>query len=436
MTLSRALRARASTSLLEASRDSFRLEPVKIIYLTVSLPYGADEAFIIPEIHQLQRAGHHVLVVPRSPRGVVLHGCDLLKHSRREPLFSPAVLQAATATALRTPRETVAAIRSLLAGRALSVVIKNLAVVPKAFWLADLAIRWKADHIHSHWAGTTATLAMTASAISGIPWSLTAHRWDIVENNLLAAKARSASLMRFISKDGLRMARSLAIGSVPKASVIHMGAAIPAAVNRRPGPKRVVVCPARLVEVKGHRFLLEAWRILQRSGVDAELWLAGSGELRQELETFASTLGLAGSVRFLGALPHSDLLKIYEQDSVAAVVLASLDFGGGHHEGIPVALIEAMSYAIPVVATAAGGTPELVIPGAGLLVPPADPAALADAIQSLLVDTERNQQLGQAGRERVARHFNIVRVTSTLAAEFAAAARDLTPPPLTAASQF
>jgi glycosyltransferase involved in cell wall biosynthesis len=304
------------------------------------------------------------------------------------------------------------------------VKIKNLAVVPKALWLADVAVRWKADHIHCHWSGTTATAAMLASARSGVPWSLTCHRWDIVENNLLAAKAKSASFVRFISQDGLQMARSIGIGPAENTQVLHMGAAIPQAAGRRPGTRRVVLCPARLVEVKGHRYLLEAWRMLERRGVGGELWLAGSGESRADLEALCGRLGLGESVTFLGAIRHADLLKMYEEGAVSAVVLASVDLGDGHHEGIPVALIEAMSYGVPVIATAAGGTPELVTPRAGLLVPPADPDALADAIQSVLLDHVWSEQLGRAGRERVLTDFNVVRVASGLISEFEAAGRD------------
>jgi glycosyltransferase involved in cell wall biosynthesis len=312
------------------------------------------------------------------------------------------------------------------------VALKNLAIVPKALWLADVAARWKADHIHCHWAGTTATMAMLASERSGIPWSLTAHRWDIVENNLLAAKVRSASFVRFISEDGLGMAQAMGIGFSDNVRVLHMGVAVPSRVQRRYAPKpvvpkSVVLCPARLVEVKGHTFLLKAWRILQRRGLDAELWLAGQGELRPQLERLSSTLGLAGSVKFLGALAHSDLLKMYEEGAVTAVVLASIDLGNGLHEGVPVALIEAMSYGIPVVATPTGGTAELVLPGSGLLVPPANPAALADAIQSLLADAGLREQLGESGRQRVLAGWDIVGVAAELVREFETARQAATP---------
>jgi len=392
---------------------------VKIIYVTAKLPHGADEAFVIPEIHQLVRSGHDVLVIPRSPRGNIIHGHELVALAQREALCSSKVLRAAAASTLSAPGQTSAAVRPLLQSRSLAVAVKNLTIVPKALWLAGVAARWNADHIHCHWAGTTATMAMLASQLSGIPWSLTAHRWDIVENNLLATKVRSASFVRFISEDGLRMAQALGIGFTDNVRVLHMGVPVPARVQRRsPGPRPVVLCPARLVEVKGHRFLLEAWQILQRRGWDAELWLAGQGELRPQLERQSETLGLAASVKFLGAVAHSELLKMYEDGAVTAVILASIDLGNGLHEGVPVALIEAMSYGIPVVATPTGGTAELVCPGSGLLVPPAEPVALADAIQSLLEDAGLRQQLGESGRQHVLEDWDIVGVAAQLVREF------------------
>jgi colanic acid/amylovoran biosynthesis glycosyltransferase len=393
---------------------------VKIIYITASLPHGSDEAFIIPEIQQLMRSGHEVLVIPRSPRGRIIHGHALLDRARLESPYSPRVIKAA---AMAAPRQIGAAVLPLLGSRSALVAIKNLAIVPKALWLAGVAVRWGAGHIHCHWAGTTATMAMLASRISGIPWSLTAHRWDIVENNLLAAKVNSASFVRFISDDGLRMAREMNIGPAGNARVLHMGVAIPGTVRRRYVPRPVVLCPARLVEVKGHRFLLEAWRILRSRGLEGELWMAGQGELRASLESLSEKLGLADSVKFLGAIPHRELLQFYEDAAVSVVVLPSIDLGNGHHEGIPVALLEAMSYGIPVVGTPAGGTSELVVPGTGLLAPPADPVALADGIQSLLRDGNLAEQLGDCGRRRVIEAFDIIRVTAELVHEFEASKR-------------
>jgi len=379
---------------------------------------------------QLTRLGHEVLVIPRSPRGRIVHGQDLQKHARREALYSARVLKTAAAAAIAAPQRTAAASRAILGSRSLAMTIKNLAVVPKALWLANVATDWRADHIHCHWASTTATMAMLASRVSGVPWSLTAHRWDIVENNLLAMKARSASFVRFISEDGLAMARAIGIGTGDNLRVLHLGVRVPDAVKRQARPGRVVLCPARFSEVKGHRFLLEAWRVLKDRGVGGELWLAGLGELRSRLEDLTKMLRLESSVKFLGAVPHRELLNMYGEGAVSAVVIASIDMGNGLHEGIPAALIEAMSYGVPVVATNTGGTSELVLPGTGLLAPPENAAALADAMERLLEDRAFAEQLGDSGRRRVIEAHDIVRVASELASAFETARQSAATPAL------
>ena len=132
---------------------------MKIIYITANLPHGADEAFVIPEIKQLVRSGHDVLVIPRSPRGKIVHGHELVERARCEALYSSRVLKAAAAT-LASPRRTAAALRPLLYSRSRRVALKNLTIVPKAHWLADVAVRWGADHMHCHWAAMMATVTM------------------------------------------------------------------------------------------------------------------------------------------------------------------------------------------------------------------------------------------------------------------------------------
>jgi glycosyltransferase involved in cell wall biosynthesis len=391
---------------------------MKIIYVTACLPNGTDEAFIVPEVLELTRLGHAVLVVPRSPQGPVIHGQELVGYARCEALYSRNVWRAFFRTMLASPDKVLATVRSLVASRSAAVGLKNLAVVPKAVWLADLALRWRAEHIHCHWAGTTATMTLLASKISGVPWSFTAHRWDIVENNLLAAKIGSASFARFISDDGLKLAAAMGIKPESKIRVLRMGVALSPHVKRREPVTPVVLCPARLVKVKGHRFLIEAWRILKDAGTDGELWLAGQGECRQGLESLTKTLDLAGSVKFLGAVPHAKLLQLYQAGSVSVVALASVDLGNGNHEGIPVALIEAMSYGIPVVTTRTGGNAELVTPDAGFLVPPEDSVALANTLRDLLGNEILRKQFGESGRRRAVQAHDIVGVAAELVHAF------------------
>lgn len=154
----------------------------------------------------------------------------------------------------------------------------------------------------------------------------------------------------------------------------------------------------RLHPQKDFATLLKAMVCVRDRLPDAHLLLVGDGDLKPELVSQARSLELAQTVTFAGH--RTDIPEILS--AVDLLVLPSL------WEGLPNALLEAMAAGLPVVATAVGGTPEVVVDGVtGFLVPPRDPQALADAILRLLRDPELRQRMGEAGRARVAAHFSI-----------------------------
>jgi glycosyltransferase involved in cell wall biosynthesis len=160
---------------------------------------------------------------------------------------------------------------------------------------------------------------------------------------------------------------------------------------------------ARLAEVKGQRVLIEALaRIPEARAVLIGEDLEHGGAYRAELERHAARAGVTGRVLFAGYRPDAAELA----GAADVVVLPS------SIEGLPVVLPEAMARARPVVATPVGGTAELVTDGeTGLLVPPGDPDALADAIRGLLADPELRRRMGEAGRRRVAERFSAEAMT-------------------------
>jgi colanic acid/amylovoran biosynthesis glycosyltransferase len=409
---------------------------VRIIYVTSSMPYGPAETFLISEVEEVRKQGHEVLVVPMYPRGSVLHtdAKPLLEYVCAQPLLSPPIAKGAAEAFVQDPLRTFRALSWLFRGRSAKVLLKNLAVYPKGLWLARLAREWKADHIHAHWAATTASMALVASEVSRVPWSFTAHSGDITDwsfsaalpgaakNALLSLKASRACFVRFISRSGLRKAGLTETGASPKVFVLPMGVELAdlSAVRHedRRGRATVVCCPADIIPVKGHKYLIKAVAILQERGLDLELWLAGEGVLEEELREQREALNLSNRIIFLGMLPHQRLMELYRRGEVDIVALPSVDLGGGEHEGVPVSLMEAMSYRIPVVSTTTGGIPELLGGGAGVMVPPADPTALADAIGRLIQDPELREQQGDAGRERVEESFSLEKVADELIARF------------------
>ena len=162
----------------------------------------------------------------------------------------------------------------------------------------------------------------------------------------------------------------------------------------------LIATVGRLVEAKGHRYLIDAARQVVSHFPDAHFLIVGDGELRPELEGQAAILGVADHVHFLGTrkevaglLTASDLF-----------VLPSL------WEGLPVALLEAMAAAKPIVATAVAGTDETIIPGqTGLLVPPGDSLVLAVSISRLLREPAKATAMGQAARRHIERCFSAER---------------------------
>lgn len=181
------------------------------------------------------------------------------------------------------------------------------------------------------------------------------------------------------------------------------GVVVPQAVLTQPDEAQVRAYPppagdpvvigsfCRLSREKGMWDVLEAYRQLVADGVAADLVLAGDGPLRAALEAEVARRGYGQRVRFLGAYRNDDLGPILAQIDIVAH--ASL------HDGRAMAVLEAMAWGRPIVATGVGGVPEIIEDGvSGLLVPPSDPAALAGALKQLIADPALRQRLGRAAR--------------------------------------
>jgi glycosyltransferase involved in cell wall biosynthesis len=164
------------------------------------------------------------------------------------------------------------------------------------------------------------------------------------------------------------------------------------------GSHMIFAC-RQLFPRKGIRFLLEAGAQLKPQFPDLKIVLAGDGFERPALARLADELGIGEDVTFLGWVPNTELPPYYRAAAVS--VIPSLEEGFG----IPAA--EAMGCEVAVVASDAGGLPEVVENGVtGLVVPRGDSTALAGAIGSLLADPARRIQMGQAGRARALRLFD------------------------------
>jgi len=159
-----------------------------------------------------------------------------------------------------------------------------------------------------------------------------------------------------------------------------------------PHPRPYVVAVGRLVTDKGFDVLLEAFAHLGAPEVD--LLIAGDGPERRRLAAMRERLGLEGRVHLLGAADRATVARLYRGARLVACP--------SRWEGLPLVCLEAMASGRAVVASRVGGIPEAVGDGeTGLLVPPEDPVALADALGTLLEDAPRRERLGARGRALV-----------------------------------
>jgi glycosyltransferase involved in cell wall biosynthesis len=164
-----------------------------------------------------------------------------------------------------------------------------------------------------------------------------------------------------------------------------------------PPGRFVVGAVGRLSAEKGFDRLIRAVHQVVKTGLDIELWIAGDGAERGQLQALANSLGCADRVRLLGY--RNDTMELYHAMDVYA--LSSL------REGLPNVLLEAMAMAVPVVSTRIAGIPRLVTHGEnGLLVGPDSEEELANALATLLTSAELRRRLAAAARHTVETRFS------------------------------
>ncbi|TAM74938.1 colanic acid biosynthesis glycosyltransferase WcaL [bacterium] len=389
---------------------------MRIAYVTSQFPFGPGEAFLEAEAAALAELCEEVLVVPARPKSVENRYPGLRARSIRLPPYAPRTLVLAAGEALRSPVRAMSLLVRLIGLRyRLAAKLKNLVLYPKALAVASVLRSERVEHIHAHWLSTPSTIAYLASELTGIPWSCTAHRFDIFEENLLPAKLASARFVRAISARNRALVVARGNGSSPeRCTVLHMGVSL-RGVSPEPREQTCLrlVCAASLVPVKGHRYLIEALARLRDRGLSFHCDVIGDGPLHGAIARQITETRLGPFVRLRGSVPHESLLAELMAGVYDVAVLASTE-SGMDFEGIPVALMEAMAAGLPCVATCTGSIPELIDEDCGsLLVPQRDALALAAAINAF-ADPARRSAAGHLARRRIAHAFDVREITERL----------------------
>ncbi|QDY89998.1 colanic acid biosynthesis glycosyltransferase WcaL [Arthrobacter sp. UKPF54-2] len=275
-------------------------------------------------------------------------------------------------------------------------------------------------HMHVHFASGATTVARLASAITGIPFSFTAHAVDIFHESVsgedLRIKFEQAHHAVTISRFNLRYLRRQFPAATGRLHLVRNGLDLDRFPYRDPRPPGAVVRIAavgRLVEKKGFQYLLPAAAELLEAGVHLDLRIAGTGVLAEELEETVGRLGLGGHVRLIGAQTQDQVQELLESSDifVAPCVVAA----DGNADGMPTVLLEAMASGVPCISTAVTGIPEVVRNGStGILARPGNSRLLARAIEKMSAPGTDRVLMARNARALIEEDFDVRRQAELL----------------------
>ena len=292
-----------------------------------------------------------------------------------------------------------------------------------------LAVELPGDirHLHAHFIHTPGSVAHYTSLLTGLPWTASAHAKDIwtTPDWELRQKLAAARWMVTCTQAGRQRLNCLAPPDRPVTLVYHgldFARFQPLTLPRPDRDGRAREAPARLLTVgravakKGIDTVLDALALLP--GDMAWTWThVGGGALTADLKARAAGLGLSERITWRGALAQEDVLALYRASDV--FVLPCRVAEDGDRDGLPNVLMEAQSQGLVCLSTPVSAIPELIADSVtGILVPPDDPAALAEALRRLIADPALRHRLGKAGAARVRADFDHRRGIARLLALF------------------
>ncbi len=284
--------------------------------------------------------------------------------------------------------------------------------------------------LYAHFLHTPASATRYAALIAGLPWSCSAHAKDIWTTPDWEKREKLAELDWLVTCTRSGYEHLAALAPEPgRVSLVRHGIDLtrfPAwrreagGADGAPGRPVQLLSVGRAVAKKGYDDLLQALAALPE--LAWQLTHIGGGSEAERLKAEARRLGLEARITWLGAQPQARVLEAYRAADL--FVLASKIAADGDRDGLPNVLMEAQSQGLACLATALPGIEELILPGeTGVLVPPADPAALAEALAALIRAPDRRHLLGEAGQARVRSHFDAGPCLEGLLQRFGLAAR-------------
>lgn len=385
---------------------------MNVLYVLKRYP-RLSETFVVREILELEARGVRIgidALLPTEPGpqhpDVGLVRAPVRYLPRHPSVRREGVLGAHLGAAARRP---VAWVREAIRARRTGTWRRFL----QAGLVAQRARREGAGGLHAHFATAAAEVVGHASALAGVPFTVTAHAKDIYsEENARHLRRRVGRARSVVTVSEHNWAHLVRVLPRTDVRVVRNGVAVGEPVGPTVGGP--ILCVARLAEKKGLDLLVTATALLAAKRPDVRLEIIGGGPLLEPLRDRAERLGIAGAVSFRGPLSSTEVDEAYRRCSMVA--LPCRIGGDGDRDGMPTVIVEALARAIPVVTTDVVGIGELVRHRrTGLLVPPEDPTRLAEAMAELLDDPALAGELGRAGRRVVAGDYAPARSAALLA---------------------
>jgi glycosyltransferase involved in cell wall biosynthesis len=280
----------------------------------------------------------------------------------------------------------------------------------RAVNLTALAQAKGIGHIHAHFASEPAGLAELVQRLSNITYSISAHAKDIYLQNKtsLCRKIDRAQFVVTCTEYNRRYLQSINDSETPIYRLYH-GIDSDRVLSEnslayKPSSTLRILSVGRLREKKGFPTLIAACRLLAAGDYQFQCDIVGYGPDQEALQGLIEHYQLQNNVHLTGKLTHKELVVLYRQTSIFAL---PCQIGkDGDRDGIPNVLMEAMTFAIPVVSTRVSGITELIEHNlSGLLVEAKNHQELFGAFKRLIDNPQLRKQLGDAGKERISTQF-------------------------------
>jgi glycosyltransferase involved in cell wall biosynthesis len=376
-----------------------------------------SQTFCDSEMLSLEAQGHRLVVASLNPPPTSFRHERL--RSLQAEVFYPPPASVLKEISIPPAMATLAAAHDAAYGTSFKAATR----ARNAAWLAPVLARQGVRHLHIHFANRATHTALFLKK-AGFSFSFTAHAQDYMidlgSDLLLQELAREAEFTVAVSDFSQLDLHRRCPDSTHKIHRIYNGvrlADFPTTTAASPPGSLHIVSIGRLIEFKGFHHLIEAVALLRSQGLNVTLEIIGEGPWRPQLLDLIASHALTGHVHLAGVLSQESIKSRLARSDVFA--LACCVDAQGASDILPTVIMEAMAARLPVVSTRVAGVPEMVVDGVtGRLTPPADPAALAEALRELASDPSLRTALGTAGQALCAERFSLETTAGELSRRF------------------